>query len=193
MPSSAAHTAHRWRKLEEPRATCDSDSATAVAHGRPGAGQRRCSHASGALLQAASGSHSRLQPRSDRSDYHVSARTCHRRRRSRRKPAAASGTRPSRMHVTMNMPLAASPAVANRPAEATRCLESRASTRTRVYHPQPIPDQRQLEVGWARLARAMRLAPAMSGDHLATRSVFFSREHEKLDRELDKHRLPRAR
>ncbi len=30
--------------------------------------------------------------------------------------------------------------------------------------PIPIRDQRQLEVGWARLARAMRLAPAMSGD-----------------------------
>jgi hypothetical protein len=64
-----------------------------------------------------------LQPRSDRSDYHGDARTCHRRRRSRRKPAAASGTRPSRMHFITNMPLAGSPAVASRPAEAARCLE----------------------------------------------------------------------
>ena len=63
------------------------------------------------------------ESRSDRSDYHVSARTCHRRRRSRRKPAAASGTRPSRMHFIMNMPLAGSPAVASRPAEAARCFE----------------------------------------------------------------------
>ncbi len=52
------------------------------------------------------------------------------------KPAAASGTRPSRMDFITNMPLAGSPAVANRPAEAARCLESRASTRTRIYHPQ---------------------------------------------------------
>ena len=78
---------------------------------------------SGALLQAASGSHPGLQPRSDRSDYHGDARTCHRRRRSRRKPAAACGTRPSRMHVITNMPLAGSPAVASRPAEAARCFE----------------------------------------------------------------------
>ena len=57
--------------------------------------------------------------------------------------------------------------------------KSRASTRTRVYHPnmpelartfcahsRPIPrrDQRPLQVGWARLARAMRLAPTMSRD-----------------------------
>ena len=68
-----------------------------------------------------------LQPRSDRSNYHVSAHTCHRRRRSRRKPAAACGTRASRMHLIMNMPLAGSPAVVSRPAEAARCLESRAS------------------------------------------------------------------
>ena len=51
-------------------------------------------------------------------------------------PAAACGTRASRMHGIMNMQLAGSPAVASRPAEAARCLESRASTRTRVYHPQ---------------------------------------------------------
>jgi hypothetical protein len=78
---------------------------------------------SGVLLQIARGGRPGLSSRSDRSDYHVSARTCHRRRRSRRKPAAASGTRPSRMHFIMNMPLAGSPAVANRPAEAARCLE----------------------------------------------------------------------
>jgi hypothetical protein len=39
------------------------------------------------------------------------------------------------MHDIRNVPLAGSPAVASRPAEAARCLESRASTRTRVYHP----------------------------------------------------------
>ena len=78
---------------------------------------------SGALLQAASGSHPGLQPRSDRSDYHGSARTCHRRRRSRRKPAAACGTRASRMHGIRSVQLAGSPAVASRPAEAARCFE----------------------------------------------------------------------
>jgi hypothetical protein len=76
-----------------------------------------------------------LQPRSDRSDYHVSPRTCHRRRRSRGKHAAACGTRATRMHRIRSVQLAGSPAVANRPAEAARCLESRASSRTRVYHP----------------------------------------------------------
>ena len=77
-----------------------------------------------------------LQPRSDRSKYHGSARTGHRRRRFRRMPAAASGTRASRMHRIGSVRLAGSPAVASRPAEATRCLESRASIRTRAYHPQ---------------------------------------------------------
>ena len=57
--------------------------------------------------------------------------------------------------------------------------KSPASTRTRVYHPNmpdlartfcahsrpiPIRDQRQLQVGRARLARAMRLAPTISRD-----------------------------
>ena len=64
-----------------------------------------------------------LQPRSDRSDYNGSAHTCQRRRRSRRKPAAASGTRASRMHGIRNVQLAGSPAVASRPAEAARCFE----------------------------------------------------------------------
>jgi hypothetical protein len=77
-----------------------------------------------------------LQPRSVRSEYHGSARTGHRRRRFRRMPAAASVTRASRMHRIGSVRLAGSPAVASRPAEAARCLESRASTRTRVYHPQ---------------------------------------------------------
>ena len=78
-----------------------------------------------------------------------------------------------------NVQLAGSPAVASRPAEAARCLESRASTPTRVYHPNmpelprtfcahsrpiPIRDQCKLEVGWARVARAVSLAPTMSGD-----------------------------
>ena len=40
------------------------------------------------------------------------------------------------MHGIRSVQLAGSPAVASRPAEAARCLEPRASTRTRVYHPQ---------------------------------------------------------
>ena len=57
--------------------------------------------------------------------------------------------------------------------------KSRASTRTRVYDPNmpdvartfcaqskpiPIRDQCQLEVGWARLARAVHIPATMSGD-----------------------------
>jgi hypothetical protein len=85
-----------------------------------------------------------------------------------------------------SMSLAGSPAVANRPAEAARCLESRTSTRTRVYDPNmpdvartfcaqskpiPIRDQCQLEVGWARVARAVSLAP--------TTSLHFSRSKSR--------------
>ena len=43
---------------------------------------------------------------------------CHRRRLSRRTPAAAGGTRASRMHSPRNMQLACSHAHPNRPAEA---------------------------------------------------------------------------
>jgi hypothetical protein len=136
MPSPAVHTAHRWRKLEE-RRDVRLASATAVAHGRPDAlGSAEMQDTSGALLQAASGSHPGLQPRSDRSDYHGSARMGQRRRRSRRMPAASCGTRASRMLGIRNVQLAGSPAVANRPAEAARCLESCTSTRKRVHHPQ---------------------------------------------------------
>ena len=125
LPSPAVHTAHRWRKLEEPR-DARLASATAVVHGRPDdLGSADVQDTSGALLQIARGGHPGLKSRSDRSDYHVSARTCHRRRRSRRKPAAASGTRASRMHAhgIRNVQLAGSPAVASRPAEAARCFE----------------------------------------------------------------------
>ncbi len=109
----------------------------------------------------------------------MSALTCHRRRRSRRKPAAACGTRAFRMHRIRNMQLTGSPAVAKWPGEAAVCFESRASIWTRVYHPNmpdlartfcaqsrpiAIHDQCQLEVGWARLARAMSLAPTTSRD-----------------------------
>ena len=112
-------------------------------------------------------------------DYYCKACTCRRRRRSGRKLAAACGTRACSLHGTRNMQLAGSHAVANKPAEAALCLESRASVWTRVYHPNMpdlvrtfcaqsrpilILDQRQLEVGWAWLARAMRLAPTMSRD-----------------------------
>ena len=98
----------------------------------------------------------------------------HRRRRFRRMPAAASGTRASRMHRIGSVRLAGSPAVASRPAEAARCLESHASTRTRVYdpnmpdvantycahsRPMPIRDRYQLAVAWLRLVQAESLAP----------------------------------
>jgi hypothetical protein len=77
----------------------------------------------GALLQAASGSHSGLlisirPQRLPRSRTHVPAG-----RRSRRKPAAACGTRASRMHGIRNVQLAGSRAVASSPAEAARCFE----------------------------------------------------------------------
>ena len=94
-------------------------------------------------------------------------------------PAAACGIRASRMNDIRNVQLASSPAVASGPAEAALCLEPLASIWTRVYHPNmpdvartfcaqskpiPIRDQCQLEVGWARLARVMSLAPTMSLD-----------------------------
>jgi hypothetical protein len=126
-----------------------------------------------------------LRPRSDRNDCDGDARTCRRRRRSRRKPDAACGTRASRMHVTKNMQLAGSPAVASRPAEAARA-PGRAFTicnmpdvaRASCAHSRPIPirDQCQHEVGWARLARAMRLTPTTSGD--------FSRSNARGRRDL---------
>ena len=106
------------------RATCDSPVLPRSFTDVPApSGQRRCrihpEHCCKLHTKAIRG----LQPRSDRSDCDGDARTCHRRRRSRRKPAAACGTRASRMHVIMNMPLAGSPAVASRPAEAARCFE----------------------------------------------------------------------
>ena len=76
------------------------------------------------------------------------------------------------MHGNRNVQLVGSLAVANRLAEAVLCLESRPSTRTRVYHPNmpdlaipfcahsrpmtPIRDQChwQLEVGSARVSSA---------------------------------------
>ena len=82
-------------QLDEPRYV--RLSATVVADGRPGALRSEdMQDTPGALLQAASGSHSAAV--SFRSHYYGNARTCHRRRRSRRKPAAACGTRASRMH-----------------------------------------------------------------------------------------------
>jgi hypothetical protein len=63
------------------------------------------------------------------------ARTCNRRRLSRRKPASAGGTRARRMHDVRNVQLAGSPAVVNRPAEAALCLQSSVRIWTRVYHP----------------------------------------------------------
>ena len=106
------------------RATCDSPVIPRSPTDVPTpSGQRRCrvhrEHCHKWHAETIRGCSSR----SDRSDHHGGARTCHRRRRSRRRAAAASGTRPSHMHVIMNVPLAGSPAVAIRPAEAARCLE----------------------------------------------------------------------
>ncbi len=86
----------------------------------------------------------------------------------------------SRMHGIRNVHLVGSPAVANRPADAVLCLESRASICTRVYHPNMpdlartfcahirpilIRDQCQLEAGWARATCSrMRLAFSLSRD-----------------------------
>ncbi len=94
------------------------------------------------------------------------ARTCNRRRLSRRKPAAAGRHTSSRVHDVRDMQLAGSPAVVNRPAEAALCLQSCLRVWSRVYHPNmaalartslahrrplPICDQCQLEVDWPRL------------------------------------------
>ena len=144
------------------RATCDSPVLPRSFTDVPApAGQLTCrihpEHCCKLQAEAIRG----LQPRSDRSDCDGDARTCHRRRRSRREPAAACGTRASRMHSTRNMQLARSPAVASRPAEAARCFEvafkppGRASTirnmpdvaRASCAQSEPIPirDQRQLD------------------------------------------------
>ena len=135
LPSPAVHTAHRWRKLEEPRDVWLA-SATAVAHDVPlPCGQRRRrTYPDNSYRLQADAIRGPTSLGSQRSPW--DACTGQRRRRSRRKPTAASGTRPSRMHDIRSTSLAGSPAVANRPAEAARCLESRASPRTRVYHPQ---------------------------------------------------------
>ena len=123
-PSPAVHTAHRWRKLDEPR-DVRLASATAVAHGRPDAlGSADMQDTAGALLQAAGGGHSGAVNLDQIAAIAIVARA----RASgvgffRRMPAAASGTRPSRMHRIRNAQLAGSPAVASRPAEAARCLE----------------------------------------------------------------------
>ena len=106
------------------RATCDSPVLPRSPTDVPSpCGQRRCrihpEHCCKLQAEAIRGCESRL----DRSDNHGDARTCHRRRRSRRKPAAASGTRASCMLRKRSMSLAGSPAVASRPAEAARCFE----------------------------------------------------------------------
>ena len=106
------------------RATCDSPVLPRSPTDVPSpCGQRRCRIHPEHCCKLQAAVIRGLQPRSDRSDYHVSARTCHRRRRFRRKPAAACGTRASRMLGIRSMSLAGSPAVASRPAEAARCFE----------------------------------------------------------------------
>ena len=135
---------------------------------------------SGALLQAASGSHPGLQPRSDRSDCDGDARRCHRRRRSRRMPALlpagrvhsvciAQGTcglqarQPSRAG-RQRPPGAESHVRAPGRAFTIRNMPDVAKTYCAHSRPIPIRDQCKLEVGWARVARAVSLAPTMSGD-----------------------------
>ena len=118
------HTLHIGGANLKSRATCDSTVLPWSPTDVPSpSGQQTCmihpEHCFKLQAEAVRG----LQPRSDRNDYHGNARTCHRRRRSRRKPAAASGTRGSRMHGIRNVQLAGSPAVASRPAEAARCFE----------------------------------------------------------------------
>jgi hypothetical protein len=80
----------------------------------------------GALLQAASGGHPGAATSIRSHDYYGDART-HMPPEGGgvpdSKPAAACGTRASRMHGTRNVQLAGSPAVASRPEEAARCLE----------------------------------------------------------------------
>ena len=109
------------------RATCDS-TVLPVAHGRPLAlGSVGLRDTSGALLQAASGSHS------SRSGLLISIRSQRLPRACTHGPAeaafqahacaAARGTRASHMHGIRSVQLAGSPAVASRPAEAARCFE----------------------------------------------------------------------
>ena len=77
-----------------------------------------------------------LQPRSDRSDYHGSVRTCHRRRRSRRMPALLPA---GRVHPVC-IAYGTCRLQAHQPSRVGRqrppcAWKSPASTRTRVYHP----------------------------------------------------------
>ena len=101
------------------RATCDSTVAPAVAHGRPGAlGSADMQDAPGASATSCKRKPFGAVISIRSHDCHGNARTCHRRRRSRRTPAAAGGTRASRMHSPRNMQLTCSHAHPNRPAEA---------------------------------------------------------------------------
>ena len=152
-------------------------SATVVADGRPLALRSEDTRDTpGALLQAASGSHSGLQSRSDRTTMVTRARAT-----AGGSPDASLLPPAGRVHPvcmaqgTCGLP----PAIANRPAEAALCSESRASIWTRVYlskmpdlerafcaqsRPTNICDQCRREVGCVRLARASRLAPTISLD-----------------------------
>ena len=123
-PSLLWCTLHIGGANLQSRATCDSPLLPRSHTDVPApSDQRRCridsEHSCKLHTKAIRG----CQSRSDRSDNHGSARTCQLRRRSRRKPAAACGTRASRMHGIRNVQLAGSPAVASRPAEAAQCFE----------------------------------------------------------------------
>ena len=119
----AAHakSAHRWLTLKS-HATCDRAS-TVLPRGRPRTSRRpRVSGDAGCTrsicyeLQAEAIRGGDLDLIAQLRWQH--ARTCHRRRLSRRKPAAACRTRASRMNSTRKMQLACSQAHPNRPAEA---------------------------------------------------------------------------
>jgi len=170
------------------RATCDS-TVLPVAHGRPLAlGSVGLRDTSGSLLHAASGSHS------SRSGLFISIRSQRLPRACTHGPAEAAFLDASlllpagRVH-PVRMALGACSLQAHQPSRVGRqrppgASKLRASTGTRVYHPNmpdaartfcaqskpiPIRDQCQLEVGWARVARAVRLAP--------TTSLHFSRSN----------------
>ena len=145
---------------------------------------------SGALLQAASGSHS------SRSGLLISIRSQRLPRACTHGPAEAAFLDASlllpagRVH-PVRMELGACSLQAHQPSRVGRqrppgASKSRASTRTRVYDPNmpdvartfcaqsktiPIRDQCQLEVGWARVARAVSLAP--------TTTLHFSRSNAR--------------
>ena len=111
-------------------------------------------------------------------DYLGNTRTCQRRQRFRRKPAAASGTRASSMLGIRRLHPAGSPAGRGCPVGRQRLPGGSfagapsPSARRRIWRERfcahsrsiPIRDQRELQVGWARVVRVVRLPPTISLD-----------------------------